>query len=327
MEEVYVIRLRGVPSTSTSESSSAVDTNDLIRGSVLGLGVLHCIFGILVLIFGALKTTLEHEPPATVFGTLFGPVFVATGLSAIMSWKRPFRKLKIKVFFGFSVISLLSSATFLGFCLLGVVYFHSVPRVFGEGAHVTANAIISALGEMIVAALSVLTAGSAVWKCLQCGAFRPANLQQQSTRQKVIVKTDIVGGQSAAEMQGALHEEMVRHVSPHCIISLRATDEQRNVIKKVQEYLHSQDELSFTFSDPSTLHDEQDLGVDSQNWRNDVMSVSSNNGIQNIEQNDQNTDNICQNCANNDQIRDQSIQNKDKTVQKTDTLPDDSIPL
>ncbi|KFM76215.1 hypothetical protein X975_14763, partial [Stegodyphus mimosarum] len=279
MEEVYVIRLKGVPSTSTSESSaSAVDTNDLIRGSVLGLGVLHVIFGILVLVFGALRTAVEQEPSATIFGTLFGPVFMATGLSAILSWKRPFRKLKLKVFFGLALLSLLSSAAYLSLCFLGVVYYHSVPRVFGDSAHVTANAIIATLGELIVSFLSVLTSGSAVWKCLQFGAFRPAAVQQQSGRQKVIVKTDIVGGTPTVD--GVLDEEVIRHVSPHCIISLRATDEQREVIRRVQEYLHSQDELSFTFSDPSTVHEEQDLGVDSQNWRNEVLSVTTNNNIQ-----------------------------------------------
>ncbi|XP_055939305.1 uncharacterized protein LOC129968958 isoform X1 [Argiope bruennichi] len=273
MEEVYVIRLRGVPSTSTSETSaSSVDTNDLIRGSVLGLGVLHVIFGLLVVVFGVLRTSVEDEPAATVFGTIFGPFFVATGVSAFLSWRRPFRKLKMKVFFFMAALSLLSSTAFLGICLLGIVYYHSVPRVFGDTPHITANAIVATMGEMIVALLSVLTAGGAVWKFWQCGAFSPATVHQKSGRQKVIVKTDIVGGQS---MEGVLDDDMIRHVSPHCVISLRANDGQREVIKKVQDYLHSQDELSFTFSDPSSLHDEQDLGVDSQNWRNEVMAVTS----------------------------------------------------
>ncbi|GFS45614.1 uncharacterized protein NPIL_112271 [Nephila pilipes] len=281
MEEVYVIRLRGVPSTSTSESStSAIDTNDLIRGSVLGLGVLHVIFGLLVVIFGVLRTSIEDEPAATFFGTIFGPFFVATGVCAFLSWRRPFRKLKMKVFFFMSSLSLLSSTAFLSVCFLGVVYYHSVPRVFGDSPHVTANAIVATLGEMIVALLSVLTAGGAVWKFWQCGAFRPTTVHQNSARQKVIVKTDIVGGQS---VEGVFDDDMIRHVSPHCVISLRAADGQREVIKKVQDYLHSQDELSFTFSDPSSLHDEQDLGVDSQNWRNEVMPVTSSQDSEKVE--------------------------------------------
>ncbi|GFQ79514.1 uncharacterized protein TNCT_695031 [Trichonephila clavata] len=254
MEEVYVIRLRGVPSTSTSESStSAIDTNDLIRGSVLGLGVLHVIFGLLVVVFGVLRTSIDDEPAATFFGTIFGPFFVATGVCAFLSWRRPFRKLKMKC-----------------------------AKVFGDTPHVTANAIVATMGEMIVALLSVLTAGGAVWKFWQCGAFRPTTVHQNSARQKVIVKTDIIGGQS---VEGVFDDEMIRHVSPHCVISLRAGDGQREVIKKVQDYLHSQDELSFTFSDPSSLHDEQDLGVDSQNWRNEVIPVTSSQDSENGENN------------------------------------------
>lgn len=271
MEEVYVIRLRGVPSTSTSSSSSsAIDVNALLRGTSLGLGLLHVIFGLLLVVFGALRTTIEHEPAETVFGTLFGPVFVATGISAILSWRRPFRKLKMKVFFCFAAVSLLGSVGFLGLCLFGLVYFHSVPRMFGDTAHITANAIIACVGESAVSLVSVFTAGSAVWKTWRCGAFKPVAMH----RHKVIVKTDIVGGQSSEGGGRMIDDEVIRHVSPHCVISLRASDEQREVIKKVEQYLHSQDELSFTFSDPSTLHEEQDLGVDSQNWRNEVLALT-----------------------------------------------------
>lgn len=274
MEEVYVIRLRGVPSNSTSSSSSsALDINALLRGTALGLGVLHVIFGLLVVIFGALRTTLDHEPAETVFGTLFGPVFVATGVSAILSWRRPFRKLKMKVFFCFAAVSLLGSTAFLSLCFFGLVYFHSVPRMFGDTAHLTANAIVACVGEAVVSLVSVLAAGSAAWKTWRCGAFRPVAVHR-SSRQKVIVKTDIVGGQTEGGGGAAVDDEVIRHVSPHCVISLRATDEQREVIKKVEQYLHSQDELSFTFSDPSSLHEEQDLGVDSQNWRNEVLALA-----------------------------------------------------
>ncbi|GBO12794.1 hypothetical protein AVEN_229652-1 [Araneus ventricosus] len=73
------------------------------------------------------------------------------------------------------------------------------------------------------------------------------------------------------------------------ILSQLVLMSQREVIKKVQDYLHSQDELSFTFSDPSSLHEEQDLGVDSQNWRNEVMAVTSSQeseiGDQNVVEN------------------------------------------
>ncbi|KAG8196120.1 hypothetical protein JTE90_007856 [Oedothorax gibbosus] len=278
MEEVYVIRLRGVPSATTSSSSSStVDVHDLVRGASLGLGVLHVIFGLLVVIFGTLRTaSAEHEPAETVFGTLFGPVFMATGIAAVMCWKRPFRKLKMKVFLAFSLVSLLSSSAFLVLCFVGLATYHSIPRLFGESPHVAANATLASLGECLVSAASLVTAGGAVWKTWRCccgGALhRPPSL-----RQKVIVKTDIVqGGKDEEGRTVVLDEEMVRHVSPHCVVSLRASDDHRDVIKKVERYLDSQDELSFTFSDPgSSLHGEQDFGMESQSWGNEVLALTT----------------------------------------------------
>ncbi|XP_054722800.1 uncharacterized protein LOC129232346 [Uloborus diversus] len=276
MEEVYVIKLRGVPSTSTSESSSSTtDPNDLIRSSILGLGVLHIVFGVLVLTFGSLRTAVEHEPNATLMGILFGPVFVACGICGFISWKRPYRKLKIRAFFGLASLSMMGSVSYIGLCLLGVVQYHGIPREFGDSPHVTANALLATMGEFIVSLLSILTSGGALWK--RWGFFRPSVNHQ---RQKVIVKTDIVGGVTSPEKGdtiGSPHpgagyvDEVIRHVSPHCVISLRATDEQKEVIRRVQEYLHSQDELSFSFSDPSSIQEEQDLGLDSQSWKNEVL--------------------------------------------------------
>lgn len=280
MEEVYVIKLKGVPSTTTSESttSTTIEANDVVRISALGLGVLHIIFGLLILTFGVLKTAADQEPSATVFGTFFGPMFCATGISALVCWKRPFRKLKMKVLFVLSLFSAFGSTAFLSLCILGVVYFHSVPRVFGDSAHVTANAIIATVGELIVSMISVFTAGSAVWQCLQVGVFRPS---AQALKQKVIVKTNITGNNPG----GMLDEEVIRHVSPNCVISLRATDEQQEIVRRVQQYvrdLNSQEDMSFTFSEPSTAAEEQDLGVDSQNWRNEVLSMRINPSQQNV---------------------------------------------
>lgn len=285
-----MIKLKGVPSTSTSETSTSVDSHDLLRMSTLGLGVLHVIFGILVLIFGALRTTAEHEPNITIFGTLFGPVFVATGLAAFQSFRRPFKKFKMKVLFCLAMFSAIGSTTFVSLCLLGLVYFHSVPRTLGDSARVTANAIVATIGELVISLITVLTAGSSVWRAFQCGAFK-SSAAQKPMKQKVIVKTNIIGSNSGSE--DLLDAEMIRHISPNCVISLRATDEQREVAKRVEEYvreLNCQDDMSFTFSDnttrPSSEADETELGVDSQNWRNEVLAVANKLTIEDYDDDD-----------------------------------------
>lgn len=126
MEEVYVIKLKGLPlNESDIRKKPSIYANDLSIEILYGLGLFHLFIGLITLIFGLITITSD-EWKITVVGIGSGTVFVSTGFIGI--WSSIQRKdhflssnTSIRILFLASIISFLISFILITSALIGLL--------------------------------------------------------------------------------------------------------------------------------------------------------------------------------------------------------------
>ncbi|XP_076309333.1 uncharacterized protein LOC143224852 isoform X1 [Tachypleus tridentatus] len=167
MEEVYVIRLKGLPSNNSSETSS--DGGDWTRDVTLGCALLHLGLGFLSLVLGILGLLVEYDANYSGTGIWCGVIFQMAGIAGIISWKYRHLYMTKKLFLGCSLASMISALIFFILSCFGVAEFHSIPRNFNQTARISGNAIITAMVELLVSVVSSLvTNPTAICQTTSC---------------------------------------------------------------------------------------------------------------------------------------------------------------
>ncbi|XP_022245339.1 uncharacterized protein LOC111086503 [Limulus polyphemus] len=258
MEEVYVIRLKGLPSNNSSETSS--DSGDWTRDATLGCALLHLGLGFLSLVLGILGLLVEYDANYSGTGIWCGMIFQMTGISGILSWKYRHLYITKRLFLGCSFASMIAALIFFILSCFGIAEFHSIPRNFNQTARVGGNAIIAAIVELLVSVVSSLIANpTAICRTMSC-INNPMDVT--GSKQKIIVVTNI----QTAESFGMPRSALTRHLSPNCMISLQQGDPAPDQNCRVEEFVQ-QDQLRLENEDYFTSSDESE-------WEEEEKSVS-----------------------------------------------------
>lgn len=219
MEEVYVIKLKGLPTSGDPDAARkpSLYANDLSVDVTLGFACFHVVLGILSMTFGLifLLGFDQNEWRASTEGIGCGIIFVFSG--CIGFWAASERKHNltkandsIKIFLLASLLSILTSASFILLTAAGVT---SSSASDSSRAHLIFNLTLTLLFEMFNSALSGLTSAKIIWP-LRFNFYTRNWPTQSKVTKKVIVSTSIFarGLYQARDFQ--------RSMGPNCIISL-----------------------------------------------------------------------------------------------------------
>ncbi|CAG2113742.1 unnamed protein product, partial [Medioppia subpectinata] len=124
MEEIYIIKLKGLPASSQESlrdnKASFYYRKDLTGEALLGFGLMHALIGatlIVLTVINLLRVVLT-SPPLLGSGLWCGAIFVVTGLMAVITaHKRKTdiskSKIQVKIFFVLSIVTSLLTITYL----------------------------------------------------------------------------------------------------------------------------------------------------------------------------------------------------------------------
>lgn len=130
MEEIYIIKLKGLPASSQESlrdsKASFYYRKDLTGEALLGIGVIHSFAGLLLIVLTAINLVqITWSTLVLGSGIWCGAIFVFTGLMAIIcAQKRKTdiskSKIQVKIFFSLTIVT----------SLLTTSYF--ILRIFGQ---------------------------------------------------------------------------------------------------------------------------------------------------------------------------------------------------
>ncbi len=133
MEEIYIIKLKGLPSSSQESlrdnKASFYYHKDLTGEALLGFGTLHTIIGSTLIILSIVNLFL-YENKSEILGTgvWCGAIFVFAGLMGIVTaHKRKSdiskSKIQVKIFFVLSLVTLILTSIYFMFLIFGKSFF------------------------------------------------------------------------------------------------------------------------------------------------------------------------------------------------------------
>lgn len=219
MEEIYIIKLKGLPANSDPDAARKPSTyaNDLSVDVTLGFACFHVVLGLISAIFGLIFLLAfdQEEWRASTEGIGCGIIFVLSG--CIGFWAASERKHNlakandsIKVFLLASMLSILTAASFLVLTAFGVT---ASAASDSSRAHLIFHLTLTLLFEMCNSLLSGLTSAKIIWP-MKFNFFTRSWPSQSKVTKKVIVSTSILarGLYQAHDFQ--------RSLGPNCVISL-----------------------------------------------------------------------------------------------------------
>ena len=254
MEEVYVIKLKGLPISDSSEVSKkpSIYANDLSVEVLYGFGLFHLVIGLVAILFG-LITVASDEWKVTATGIACGTIFVSTGFLGI--WSSIQRKdhflssnIAVRVFLVTSTLSLITAFVSIILMLVGaldvdadqIISSKTSPaerrtivdydgEVINHDArngetidivevhpHVKTNLLISLLVEVTLSLFTIFTTCRILWPDSLKSLGGVNWPTRPEVRKKIIVKTSIMAS-SKGLYQAA---DFCRTLGPNCVVSL-----------------------------------------------------------------------------------------------------------
>ena len=137
MEEIYIIKLKGLPASSQESlrdnKASFYYRKDLTGEALLGFGILHTFIGLLLIVLTTINLLRIQLSSITVLGSGIwcGAIFALTGFMAIITaHKRKTdiskSKIQVKIFFILSVVTSLLTLTYLILLLFGELFHYQL---------------------------------------------------------------------------------------------------------------------------------------------------------------------------------------------------------
>ena len=222
MEEVYVIKLKGLPLTADADAARkpSLYANDLSADVTIGFACFHVVLGLIATTFGLiflLAFDPQDEWKASTEGIGCGIIFVFTG--CIGFWaanerKHSFAKASdsIKIFLLASLLSILTGGSFLLLTVAGVTGSPAAV-VSPSRTHLAFHLTLTLLFEMCNSVLSGLTSAKIIWP-LRFNFYTRHWPTQSKVTKKVIVSTSILA-------RGLCHaSDFQRALGPNCVVSL-----------------------------------------------------------------------------------------------------------
>jgi hypothetical protein len=134
MEEIYIIKLKGLPSSSQESlrdnKASFYYHKDLTGEALLGFGSLHTFIGSTLIILSIVNLFL-HENKSEILGSgvWCGAIFVFAGLMGIVTAQKrksdiSKSKIQVKTFFVLSLVTLILTSIYLQFLIFGKSFFN-----------------------------------------------------------------------------------------------------------------------------------------------------------------------------------------------------------
>lgn len=239
MEEIYIIRLKGLP-TSSQESlrdnkASFYYRKDLTGEALLGFGTLHSFIGSTLIVLSIINMSL-HANTSQILGSgvWCGSIFAIAGLMGIVTAQKrktdiSKSKIQVKIFFTLSIVTLLLTSTYL----ILLIFDMKEPNA---NQYIGSNILISFIFELFTSLLSVFTCIRIIWpgsiSC--CAKDWP---MQPKLKRKVIVSTQIYTNGVKQD------EDLIRNLGPNCVISL--SPPQSTSITRSDNYSTSNDYNEF----------------------------------------------------------------------------------
>lgn len=219
MEEVYVIKLKGLPSNADPDASRkpSVYANDLSVDVTLGFACFHIALGLISMTFGLIFLIGfdQQEWKAATEGIGCGVIFMFSG--CIGCWAARERKHNlakaddsIKIFLLASLLSILTSASFILLTAAGVTASSATDS---SRSHLIFHLTLTLLFEMCNSVLSGLTSAKIIWP-LRFNFYTRNWPTQSKITKKVIVSTSIF----ARGLYNA--QDFQRSLGPNCVVSL-----------------------------------------------------------------------------------------------------------
>lgn len=231
MEEVYIIKLKGLPNSSNQQQSvrgkdchSFYYTKDLTAEALMGFGLIQAVLGLILIVLAIVHLlTLEVlVTPQVGVGIWSGAIFVITGLSGVLAAAKRKRdisrsKLQVRLFFIMALLSLLVSFGYLIMLIVAafgtaadpLASYQTTTKLFLSG-----NIIITFVIEASIALLSLFTTVRVIWPG-SFGCLAKDWPGRPKLKKKVIVSTKIY-----ATTMGKEGEDFCRNLGPNCVISL-----------------------------------------------------------------------------------------------------------
>ena len=133
MEEIYIIKLKGLPASSQESlrdnKASFYYRKDLTGEALLGFGLMHSFSGLLLILLTAVNLVrIRWTSLILGSGIWCGVIFVFTGLMAIISaHKRKTdiskSKIQVKIFFSLTSVTSLLTIAYLILLIFGEFFF------------------------------------------------------------------------------------------------------------------------------------------------------------------------------------------------------------
>lgn len=229
MEEVYVIKLKGLPlKDADAARKPSFIANDLSVEVTLGFAFFHIVLGFIAMIFGLiflLAFNWEDEWRASVQGLGCGIIFVFTGCIGI--WSSSQRKHhaaqakdSIKIFLLASLLSILTASSFILLTAAGV----TISANFDSSrSHILFHLTLCLVIELINSILSGLTSCKIIWP-LKFNFFSRNWPTQSKVKKKVIVSTNIYARGlydcHHNQSSGDNNSNFQRYLGPNCVVSV-----------------------------------------------------------------------------------------------------------
>lgn len=216
MEEIYIIKLKGLPlnneeSLRSNHKSNFYYRKDLTSEALLGLGFFQCLIGLTLVILAVINLINHSIVNQIGVGIWCGNVFVITGLSGLLTARKrkvdiSKSKIQIKIFFVLSIVCFVLTISYFTLSLLGI-------RESTANIYLLSNIIASFLSEFLVSFLSIFVSVRVIWpgSLSFCAKDWPGH---PKLKQKVIVSTQIYTDGSQQ------NSDVIRNLGPNCVISL-----------------------------------------------------------------------------------------------------------
>ena len=168
MEEVYVIKLKGLPTSADPDAARkpSLYANDLSVDVTLGFACFHVVLGLIAATFGLifLLGFDQEEWRASTEGIGCGIIFVFSGCIGLWAAKERKHNLakandSIKIFLLASILSILTSASFILLTAAGVT---ASAATDSSRAHLIFHLTLTLLFEMCNSVLSGLTSAKII---------------------------------------------------------------------------------------------------------------------------------------------------------------------
>lgn len=216
MEEVYVIKLKGLPLRDpVIHNQSLPLTTDISCQVLMGFGIFQIVLGLISIVFGVVSIVADWK--LTAAGVGCGIIFFFTGVIGVWSAYQRRNNFNeshqvVKTFLFTSLLSCATSLIFIVLILSGVSSTeeeeasHILP-------HLISNSVIALSCELIVALLASFAAARTAWpSSLRCCAKDWPT--QPQVKKKVIVATSIFA-------RGIYNsQDFTRYLGPNCVVSL-----------------------------------------------------------------------------------------------------------